>query len=397
MKTSIARFLIPAALLLACVTLGAVAGRSAGAPARYRVTHLAQLGGTVSRGNSINNGGWISGYSNLAGNTSRHAALWLYGTLTDLGTLGGPNSSVAWPVKNETGLIAGIAQTATPEPLGENWSCAAFFPGATATGKTCLGFVWKWGVMRALPTLGGNNGFAAGANNRGQVSGWAENAVHDPTCTPPQVLQFHAVVWGPGRSQIRDLPPLTGDSSSAATGINDRGQVIGISGTCDQAVGRLSAKHAVIWENGTPTEIGDLGGPGWNTPMAINQRGDVVGFAGQPGDDLDNPKLRAFLWTRRDGIQDLGTLPGDLTSEAHAINERRQIVGVSCDAAGACRAVLWQNGTIVDLNSLVVAGYAGVLTNGQDINDFGEISGRAFVPATGERPAFVATPVGGRK
>jgi hypothetical protein len=44
---------------------------------------------------------------------------------------------VAWPVKNNGGMFAGISQTATPDPLGEAWSCAAFFPAATATGYVC--------------------------------------------------------------------------------------------------------------------------------------------------------------------------------------------------------------------------------------------------------------------
>jgi probable HAF family extracellular repeat protein len=391
MKTLIARSLVLTSTLLAGVAHAATHADT------YRVTNLPSLGGMVSRGNSINDRGWIAGYSNLPGDQSRHATLWLGGSIFDLGTLGGPNSSVAWPVKNNRGLIVGISQTATPEPLGENWSCAAFFPGATATGYTCLGFVWEKGVMKALPTLGGNNGFAAGANNRGQVVGWAENNVQDPTCVPPQVLQFRAVLWEPKRDRTQDLPPLPGDTSSAATAINDRGQVVGISGTCDQAVGRFTAAHAVLWENGTVRDIGNLGGDTWNTPYAINQRGDVVGFASQPGDDPDNPRLHAFLWTRRDGIRDLGTLPGDLTSEAHGINERRQVVGVSCDAAGNCRAFLWEDGVMKDLNDLVnrlvAPGYTGILTTAQDINDRGVITGRAFDPVTGERPAFQATPI----
>lgn len=387
MKTLIPRIALVASALLAGAT------QAAPPEARYRVTDLPSLGGTVSRGNSINDRGWIAGYSNLAGNQSRHAALWTGGSVLDLGTLGGPNSSVTWPVKNDRGILAGISQTSTPDPLGENWSCSAFFSGPAATGYTCLGFVWEKGVMKALPTLGGNNGFATGANNRGQVVGWAENAVHDPTCTPPQVLQFRAVVWESARASVRELPPLPGDTSGAATAINDRGQVVGISGTCDQAVGRLTAAHAVLWENGRPTDLGNLGGNSWNTPMAINERGDVVGFASQFGDDPDNPNLHAFLWTRRGGIRDLGTLPGDVTSQANGINERGQVVGVSCDAAGACRAFLWENGAMKDLNALVAPNYAGVLTNGQDIDDQGVITGRAFDPATGVRPAFRAVPV----
>jgi len=383
MKTLIARFVVLASALLAGIAYGS----------EYRVANLPSLGGTISRGNSINDRGWVAGYSNLAGNQSRHAIVWVDGVGSDLGTLGGPNSSVAWPVKNDRGLLAGIAQTAAPDPLGENWSCSAFFPGATATGHICLGFVWEGGVMRALPTLGGNNGFATGANNRGQVVGWAENTVHDPTCVPPQVLQFRAVLWEPGRDRIQELPPLPGDTSGAATAINDRGQVVGISGTCDQAVGRFTAAHAVLWENGIPSDIGNLGGNTWNTAMAINERGDIVGFAGQPGDDPDNPLLRAFLWTRRDGIRNLGTLPGDVYSEAHGINEQGQVVGTSCDVDGNCRAFLWQDGVMKDLNALVAPGYTAVLTTAQDINDRGVITGRAFDAATGTRPAFVATPV----
>ena len=169
------------------------------ASARYCVFNLATLGGTSSSANTINNLGWAMGVANLTGNTAGHATLWAYGLKLDLGTLGGLNSSVAWPVKNNAGLIAGIAETATLNPLGESWSCSAFFPTAP-TFHNCLGFIWQWGVMTPLSTLGGYNGYAAGMNNRGQVAGWAENTVHDPTCVAPQVLQFEPVVYGPERA-----------------------------------------------------------------------------------------------------------------------------------------------------------------------------------------------------
>jgi hypothetical protein len=42
--------------------------------------------------------------------------------MTDLGTLEGPNSAVDWPVKDDRGLIAGYAETSTPDPLGDD-SC----------------------------------------------------------------------------------------------------------------------------------------------------------------------------------------------------------------------------------------------------------------------------------
>ncbi len=85
------------------------------------------------------------------------------------------------------------------------------------------------------------------------------------------------------RTRSTSLPLIPGDSSGAATAINDNGQIVGISGICDQAVGRHTAKHAVLWENGTVTDIyPNAAAPWWNTPTAINQRGDVVGFAGDP-------------------------------------------------------------------------------------------------------------------
>jgi probable HAF family extracellular repeat protein len=222
----------------------------------YHVAALGSLGGTASAGNSINDLGWVAGASNLAGDGTTHASLWIFGFQLDLGTLGGPNSAVLWPVKNNRGLISGVAETADLDPLGESWSCSAFFP--TVTHHTCRGFVWERGVMRKLPTLGGGNSFATGTNNRGQTVGWAENTVHDPTCNLPQVLQFRAVIWGPGRDQIQELPPLADDTVSAATAINDRGQVVGISGICSNAVGGFSARHAVLWENGTVTNLGTL-------------------------------------------------------------------------------------------------------------------------------------------
>src|SRR6266576_3219893 len=89
---------------------------------QYDVFNLDTLGGTNSRGNSINNRSWVAGFSNLAGNQSRHATLWRNGSILDLGTLGGPNSSVTWNVKNTEGIILGISQTAAPDPLGEAWS-----------------------------------------------------------------------------------------------------------------------------------------------------------------------------------------------------------------------------------------------------------------------------------
>jgi probable HAF family extracellular repeat protein len=368
------------------------------AKSQYHVSNLDTLGGTSSGGNSINDQSWVAGYSRLPDNQSRHAALWRNASILDLGTLGGPNSSVTWNVKNTEGIIVGISQTATAEPLGEWWSSFAFYGGPNNIGFINLGFVWEQGQMRGLPTfVGGNNGFATGANNLGQVVGWAENDVHDPACVSPQVLQFRPAVWELGPpDQIYDLPLIPGDTSGAATAINDNGQIVGISGICDQAVGRHTARHAVLWENGGVTDIGNLGANWWNTPTAINQQGDVVGFAGDPA-FVEGDILHAFIWTRDNGIKALkplrGRVPQHVDSEAYGINERRQVVGVSCDADFVdCRAFIWENGVMKDLNDLKAPGFSARLEQGKDINEHGEITGRAIDPITGVRTAFLAIP-----
>jgi probable HAF family extracellular repeat protein len=392
MKCSIARAVVTAALLAVVLSEGRPAASQEDKP--YAIRYLTSLGGTHSRGNSVNNTGWVSGYSHL-NVTYRHATLWNGDTPIDLGTLGSPqrsqNSNVAWPVKNTGGVIVGISQTDAPDPHGEDWSCAAFFPFATRNGFKCLGFVWENGKMQRLPTLGGTHGFAAGVNNLRQIVGWAETDILDrDTCTAPQLFQFRAVVWGPDGKEIHALPLYPGDNSSAATAINDKGQIVGISGVCDQAVGRKTALHAVLWDGGAVQDIGNLGGKEWNTPTAINQRGDIAGFSDHEGEAI----LEAFIWTRERGIEGLGFLADDHTlSEAFGINERRQVVGLSCGSA--CRAFLWQDGVMADLNDLVPPQSGIVLTHAMDINDDGVITGRAANSNTGELQTYVATPVAG--
>ena len=362
---------------------------ASGGGAQYTIAYLSTLNGSRNRAAGVNNDGAVAGFVNRPGNVTRVAAYWHDGVLDTLGTLGGPNSVVQWPGLSNSGLIAGFAETAQDDTLHEEWSCTAFLP--TVTGKACRGFFWEKGVMTALPTLGGDQGFATSVNSRGQVVGWAETPVHDPTCNAPQVLQFRAVLWEPRKGTKQELRPLPGDSTSAATAINAKGQVVGISGACDIAVGQRSAAHNVIWNDGVPTNIGDLGGDFWHTPMDINEAGDVVGFSNPSyviGIDF-NPL--AFLWTKDGGIMSLGKLPGDTGSQALGINYRRQIVGVSSGAIN--RAFLWENGEIKNLNDLMGPGFPDLLIVAQHINDAGVIVGRAIRAGTSVQVPFVATPV----
>src|SRR5207237_6446720 len=85
---------------------------------QYQVSTLPSLGGTSSGGNSINNRSWAAGYSRMP-NRDRHAILWRNRTLTDLGTLGGANSSVTWSVTHTAGVRVDMSQLAYQMHLGE--------------------------------------------------------------------------------------------------------------------------------------------------------------------------------------------------------------------------------------------------------------------------------------
>ena len=370
--------------------------------ARYQVVKLPSLGGSQSRGMAINRQGWVAGWSNQADGT-RRAVLWKDGAITNLGTLGGPSSAVPWIGLNDAGVVSGISHTNREDPLDEDWACelVGFLP--QSTDLICRGFVWQGGPLRELPTLGGNHGFATGINNAGQIVGWAETPLLDRTCSQSsaQKLRFRAVVYdlnGGSDQKIkpRVLIPYPGDATSAATAINDDGLAVGISGDCDQGVGRFSARHAVLWENsGRVIEIPNLGGTSWHTPMDISPQGDVVGFSNpdEPGDEVGDFISRAFFWPKGGAIaEDLGTLGDDAVSEAFAINSHRQVVGISFGGTSGPRAFIWEGGDLIDLNDLVDIA-PDVLLSAQDINDAGQITGRVLDAATGQVKAFVANPV----
>ena len=379
MKADTAKLLARLILLAMAVPIHLIAQGSQPTRTSYVVQDLGTLGGTQGVAEGISDRGWIVGSANLTGDQSEHAYLWRDGVKMDLGTLGGPNSSEQWPVKDNRGLIAAVGETSNPDPLGEN------FCGFN-TGLTCLGFLWQEGQKTPLPTLGGNNGQALGVNNRGQVVGYAENSIQDPNCVPPQVLDIRAVVWGPKAGEIQELPPLPGDTISAATGINDREQVVGVSGPCSADTSR-----GVLWEEGAVTDLGNLGGVLNTIPWAINSQGHVVGQSDLAGDTT----LHAFLWTKDGSMYDLSTLPGDSASLAFGINNKGEVVGGSCvDATlSSCRAFLWQDGVMTDLNTLVKPGSTPLyLFFGNDINSRGEIAFYAFNQSSGEFRAARAIP-----
>jgi uncharacterized membrane protein len=151
-------------------------------------------------------------------------------------------------------------------------------------------------------------------------------------------------------------------------------------------VGSVSAKHAVIWENGVPRNLGDLGGHSWNTPTAINNDGLIGGFS-LPADQDGTRNFLPVVWTSS-GIKKLTAFTGTIRGQVTGINGDGKIVGFERVTGLGPRAVVWQNADAVvqDLNSFVPPGSSTLIISG-DVNNAGEIAGY-----TADGFGFKATP-----
>src|SRR5258708_35929047 len=255
-------------MVLACFS-------NAVAQASYKVTDLGAEGNdNLGCAMSLNNQGWteiMAGVLDPSGKLlSGRAVIDVDGLKTDLGTLGGPNSWMMWGEINDRGEVVGFAETAVPDPNGED--ICGF-----GTDLTCRPFIWQNGHMSALPTLGGNNGQASAINNGGQIAGFAENGIVDSTCLPGTTnnrIQL-PVLWEKGNQGIYKAQalPTGSDPDGDAFWINDRGQAVGDTGTCGGAT-----INAGSWENGTASPLPDLGTGA--IALGINNPGQIVGTVG---------------------------------------------------------------------------------------------------------------------
>ncbi len=383
--TRLRNFWIPwvTAFVLACFG-------NAAAQSHYQVTDLGSLrNDAYSMVMSVNNQGWTEimagnigglGPNNLFGTLENgRAVLEIYGVLLDLGTLGGPNSWMNWGQINDFGQIVGYSETSVPDPNGED--ICGF-----GTHLTCLPFIWQF-RMSALPTLGGNNGEASAINDGGQIVGMAENGQVDSTCAPGTTNNRIElpVLWENGKAHA--LPTLPGDPDGFAFWLNDRGQVVGDSGTCGGAT-----IHAVSWTNGIASQLPDLGTGA--IAEGINDQDQIVGTVGS----ADGTTQYGSVW-QNGVLTNLGLLPGDFGGSAFGNNSRGQVVGGNWDSNFYWNhAFLWQNGVMTDLNTLFPANANLYATFAAKINESGQIGGQATVlsgPDAGQVHAFIATPVYG--
>jgi probable HAF family extracellular repeat protein len=319
----------------------------------------------------ISDTGLISGLSQngidpLTGSPEFRAVLWKDGNLVDLGTFGGNNSCPG--AVNDRGQVVGAAATMMSDP----------FPLCFGSQQT-RAFLWQNGSKQDLGTLGGPDAIAQFINDRGQVAGvsFLDSNVNPSTGIPTE----HPFLWEDG--EIKDLGTIGGTVVSQLNHLNNRGEVVGGMTTKGD-----ETTHPFLWNGRKILDLGTLGG-NFGNAIWVNDPGEVVGWA-----LTGNGQAHAFLW-RRDTMTDLGLFEGDTCSIAYSLNSRTQIVGGSWSddncLTTTSRAFLWENSSLVDLNTLVSPGSGVQLTVAASINEGGEIAAQGVLP-NGDLHAFLLIP-----
>jgi probable HAF family extracellular repeat protein len=276
------------------------------------------MGGTCSYGTAVSNNGIVAGCSDVASG-GVHAFIYRDGAMQDLGT-------------------------GTDSPAGNSCALAVDSSGAAA-GRAASGELVIWNG-KSLTRLG-VQGNVGGMNNGGVVVGSYTQA-------------------GQGRAFVYKNGALTDLGAGAANAVNTRGQV---AGTLDG--------HAFLSDTGTLTDLGTLGG---NTSAArgINDRGDVVGVSsnefGQPTPFIHDGAMRE--------------LPGGSYAAAIDVNDRLQVVA----SAEGRHGYLAVDGVVTPLDSLPAVrarGWRNLEPTG--INDQGWIVGTGVDP-DGNFRAFLLVP-----
>jgi probable HAF family extracellular repeat protein len=353
-----------------------LAGAPASGAARYTVTEIVLPEGTEVRDPygsdifylDINDNGVVAGWSYIQGTTYEFGIYrWENGVLTVLPPHlpGDDNTRTRAFAINNPGQIAGCS-------------------GTEYTRNACL---WPGAAPFTPATLPDGGIIARGLNDLGQVVGTAGINSDTP------------VLWKDGVRTT--LPGLTVSGSyGEAYGINENGRIVG-----------FSHDYPIYWpvfwpDSSTITNLGDFGGipdipeQRGGKAFAINDRNQVVGYAHAPIPPFGG--WRAFLWEDGAGLTDLGCLKTEYyygsNSRALDINNAGQIVGWS-DAypeggqSFGNKAVLWEKGVIIDLNTRIdpIPGY--YLREAQAINNQGQIVCLAQELTSFNRRIYLLTPV----
>jgi probable HAF family extracellular repeat protein len=127
---------------------------------------------------------------------------------------------------------------------------------------------------------------------------------------------------------MTDLGTLPGGETSAASAVNERGEVVG---TADTATGN----HAFRWHRARPGGLDDLGAPAGDRSFAVdvNERGDVLG-------EYWGARQRVVVWDDGRSTPPGTTAPEWDDASATALNDNGLIAGESVGGEYE-RATVW--------------------------------------------------------
>ena len=223
------------------------------------------------------------------------------GVVTEIGSLGGPNSwSAAFDI-NDNNVIVGRSYTS--ESLNDILKQHAF--------------KYENGVMSDLGTVSEPDGYsrAHGINDNGQIAGRGSEALFGNS-------EKHALTWdASGSISVLDAPY----GYSMSDDINNNGVIVGTGFDVNNSSALLKA---LMWDAaGNYTQFGTFGGDS-SRFHAVNDIGCAVGTAKDVG-NADHAAISCDGAT----LSDLNSMVLDLTGwqsldVAYDINEAGQIIGI---------------------------------------------------------------------
>jgi uncharacterized membrane protein len=241
------------------------------------------------------------------------------------------------------------------------------------TGDGAQSFLYSNGQMSQITPIGG---LAMSINNSGQVVGGAYDSINN---SGQYVGGAGAGVYpGPNIDNQLVSRGMTTVMQLMPYGINDNGVVAGV-------VTAGGAFHAGFYQNGQLTDLYSVLGSYsiGSLAVAINQQGDLLVRAGTAIGG------QSYLFQFNNGavtnVTYLSALPGGSGMVGAALNNHDQVVG---------NGLLYSNGSILALLSLLPANSGWSNLNATGINDAGQIVGQGTYD--GQQVAFLMTPDAGQ-
>jgi len=216
-----------------------------------------------------------------------------------------------------------------------------------------------------LGTLGGPEARAFGLNDDRQVVGWA-NVSAENDCPGEGRPCRHAVLWSDG--SITDLGRLDGDEESVARAINNAGFVVGTSER--DVIAGSGVFHGFSWQ-GAMTALPDLG-QGQSFVHDVNENGVIVGWTQDPNVFRD----RTVTWDQG-VIQNLGATEPHQYNRGVGLNDTGIVVGFAWDLFSPNDAMLYDGARWIQIGGF------GQFQNAEanDVNNAGLAVGLSAHPS----------------